>query len=309
MKTTIRAVALSEDKKVILKEVNLEDIKVPVKATLNIDGSTDNTGIAIVRESDGALYYSCSFKREKQETPVQYKIRLKEAVKKILLNNRVIERVYYEEPFMGYVTSIANLMMLRTFVEELVIENEDTLGHVKHKEINNMKWKKEFLNPDKVPQGTELQKEAVRRRMLNYLPFLEPITQDEIDAYAMGFVATVKIKNGEEYQLESKKKAKPFKYEVLFAGGDSDDDIMGYLMEIYNGPKEILANGITLEEIKSRVNFEKAIYENMGSDDRLLIIKFSSNTHGNVILEHRIGNLAATYKYIYALVWRKNRKR
>ena len=43
-------------------------------------------------------------------------------------------------------------------------------------------------------------------------------------------------------------------------------------------------------------------------DDKILIIKFSSKHHGNIVLEHRIGQLAAQYEYIYAIVWRVTRK-
>ena len=63
-----------------------------------------------------------------------------------------------------------------------------------------------------------------------------------------------------------------------------------------------------MTEINGTVNFEKHIYSSMGSDDKVLIIKFPSSTHGDVILKHKIGNLSYEYSYIYAVVWRKARK-
>ena len=81
------------------------------------------------------------------------------------------------------------------------------------------------------------------------------------------------------------------------------------LYDVYKGPAKLLENGISFTEIDGKTNFEKHIYNTMGSDDdKLLIIKFSSKHHGNIVLQHRIGNLAAQYSYLYALVWRVTRK-
>lgn len=308
MKITIRTPDINKEKQIILRQITQENIMVKEKAVISIDGSTSNTGLSIIRESDGALYYSCALTREDKETPVQFKVRLKRFVQDILVRNRLIETVYYEEPFVGHITAVANLMMLRTFIEELIFEQEPTFDYIKHSEINNLKWKKDFLAPDKVPQGTELQKKAVRDKLLGYLPFLKDLTEDEIDSYAMGWCAVAKKREGIEDALESKKKARAFKYNISFSGADSDDDVLQELMEIYKGPQVVLENGIEFKEIPGRVNFNKQVYEFMGGEDKLLIIKFSSNHHGNLILEHKIGHLASQYDYLYALVWRKTRK-
>ena len=81
------------------------------------------------------------------------------------------------------------------------------------------------------------------------------------------------------------------------------------LWDIYAGPESILQNGIRLTEIDSKTKFEQHIFETMGDDDALIIVKFSSKHHSNLVLEHRIGNLSAMYDYIYAVVWRVARKR
>lgn len=312
MKLTIREPRMLQNGGIIMTEVPLEDIKVDNYSILSIDGSTTNSGLAIHREYDGALLYSIKATRDSSgETPVHYKIRLKRAVMDILKRNKYITQVYYEEPVIANITAVANLFMLRTFVEEMIIENEPEFDYIKHYEISNMRWKKEFLAPDKVPQGTDNQKKAVRAKMEGYLPFLNAVSQDEIDAICMGWVATQYMRDdkGGGEALKSKKKAKPFKYNIEFIGADEDDNMLVELWDIYKGPKKLLENGISFTEIDRKTNFDKHVYDTMGAeDDKLLIIKFSSKHHGDLILKHKVGNLSAQYEYLYALVWRVTRK-
>lgn len=292
-----------------LKKIDLNKISIGYSSIMSIDGSTSTTGISILRREDGAVQYTGAFTREDGETPVHYKVKLKEAVRDILIKNKLLEAVIYEEPFIGYASSVKNLMMLRTFVEEILVENEEQLAYVTHKEVPNKKWKRLFLSPDKVPTGTEQEKSAVRNKLLKSLPFMESVTQDEIDSMAMGFVATVLMNKGEADELEAKKKAKPFKYNVEFIGADVDEVFLEEFMSLYKGPKSILENGIYLKEIKTREDFNKSLYEAMGGEDKVIILKFSSNSHGNLILEHRLGLIASEYDYIYAICYRATRKR
>ncbi len=310
MKIRIRQPDLDKSGNIVLVDKSLESTKVDTVCIMAIDGSTTNTGVAILRESDGALLFTCSFAREKNtnETPVQYKVRLKKAINTILTNNTLIQSVYYEEPFIGYASSVPNLMMLRTFIEELIVENEPLLDYLKHIEINNKKWKKLFLAPDKCPTGTDAEKAAVRKKLEGYMPFLSVVSQDEIDAISMGFIAAVNIKNGTDEDLESKKKPKPFQYNIAFIGADEDDDMLLEFGDIYDGPNYLLENGINLTTCKGTEDFNKHVYKEMGNEDKVLIIKYDSKKHGNLTLQYRIGHLAATYKYIYAIVWRKSRK-
>lgn len=308
MITKVRMIGLGINDQAQLVEISPDKIVCANKSIISIDGSTSNTGIGILRESDGALLYSLSCSRENGESPVRYKIQLKKLVEQIVKNNRNIENIYYEEPCIGYATAVSNLFMLRAFIEELKIENEPDLDYIHNVEINNMKWKSLFLAPAKCPQGTDLQKKAVRDKLQMYIPLLAGVTQDEIDAIAMGFVATTQLRNGTESALQSKKAVKAFKYEVRFIGAEEDDDMLQEFYDVYNGPQVLLQNGIKLSEIPSRARFDKHIYETMGQEDKILILKFPSNKQGNVILEHKIGHLAANFSYIYAIVWRKNRK-
>lgn len=307
MKETIRQLEVFNGK-VVMTNKTISEVKVSSECIMSIDGSTSNTGVAIIRKADSALQFSCAFKREEGETPVQYKVRLKKKIEGIILNNTLIEHIYYEEPFVGYASSVANLMMLRTFVEELIVENEPVLNYIKHKEINNKKWKKLFLLPEKCPIGTDLEKKAVKDKLLKYMPALDGISQDEIDAIAMGMVANAKILDNSEDELQSKKKTRPFKYNIKFIGANEDEDMMLEFGDVYNGPSYLLENGITLTTVKGTENFDKHIYKEMGDSDKVLIVKFDSSKHCNVVLQYKIGALSAMYDYIYAIVWRLSRK-
>lgn len=316
MKITIRQpdVKITADGKreYVLVEKSLDDIQVKTSSIISIDGSTTNTGLAILREDNGGLLYSCSFSRDgsskEPESPVRYKVRLKQAVQKILERNQLIDKIYYEEPFIGYASAAPNLMMLRTFIEELIIENEPRFDYLKHVEINNKKWKKLFLAPDKMPTGTEAEKKAVRTKLEGFMPFLKDVTQDEIDAISMGFVATTHIRLHTDDELSSQKKPRPFQYNIKFIGANEDDDMLLEFSDVYSGPDYLLENGLAITTCKGTEDFNKHVYKHMGSEDKVLIIKYDSSKHGNLTLQYKIGHLAASYDYIYAIVWRKARK-
>lgn len=308
MKYKVREVCLFADNTVGLRCVEPDAVAIKTPSIMSIDGSTTNTGIAIARLQDGALYNSISCAREDKETPVQYKVRLKRFIKDIITANREITHIVYEEPFIGYAESIKNLFMLRTFIEEIIVEDEPRYDYINHFEMNNKKWKKLFLEPEKLPSNSELEKELVRKKILKYLPFMKDVSQDEIDAYAMGFVSANILKTGTVDELKSKKKASAFKYEIQFIGAIDDEYVMDEFYDVYRGPEKILKGGIHFYEVSGRERLDKKIYESMGQEDKLLLMKFSSKTHGNIILQHKIGHLASEFPYIYAIVWRKNRK-
>lgn len=308
---SVKQPIMGNNNNVELKQVSASDIHVDQYCILAIDGSTTNSGLAIMRETDGAIIYIMNAKREKDETPVQYKVRLKREVKNILLANKLINQVYYEEPVVANISSVRNLFMLRAFIEEIMVEEEPTFNYLKYYEVANTKWKSLFLAPDKVPSGTENQKKAVRNKLELLLPFVKCVTQDEIDALCLGYVATQLLKRniaaGEE--LKSKKKPRAFKFSCDFVGADSDDEALIELSENFNGPKKLLEKlEVHMTDLGNRESFDKHVYEVMGDDDKILIIKFPSKYHGDVVLKYRIGMLAQQYDYIYAAVWRNTRK-
>jgi hypothetical protein len=255
-----------------------------------------------LRASDGGLVASIAFKREK-ENPVKYKVMLKAKIYELISNNKNIVKVYYEEPFVGYVSAAKRLFMLSTFMEELKYENEPELDYLQVFEINNLKWKKDFLDPIKCPQGTKLQKEYVRNKLIGSLPFLSEITQDEVDAISMGYAT---ISKGTE---EKPSKVHEFKYNVEFVGADDDEPVIDDILRMDGIPDIVKSNGVVFKRLAERRSFDKQIFEIMGSDDKLLILKFSSDKYGNIILQHRLGMLASEYDFIYAAVWRARRKK
>lgn len=305
MKLTVRQPYMNQDGSVAIGNIKLEDIRIQNYAILSIDGSTTNSGLSIVREADGALITSISAEREKKvEEPVRYKIRLKRAVTDLLRRNKFIQTIVYEEPVVHHINAVANLYMLKSFIDEIIIENEPEFDYIKHYDVPNTRWKKEWLAPDKMKQKTEEQKKQIRDKFEQLFPFFKDITQDEIDAYAMGW-ATAKV--GVE-NIRIKPKTRPFKFEVRFLGANTDDALESDLFEVYDGPSQLKERDIMFKEIDRRANFEKSIYDLMSDEDKIIIIKFSTKYHGNIMLQYEIGELAATYDYIYAVVWRRTRK-
>lgn len=289
----------------VLAPISMEQINIPVSALMSIDGSTTITGVAILRNGDGALMCVMAFTREEGESPVRYKVQLKRAIESILRANPNINKTYYEEPFIGRATAAPNLFMLRTFIEEMVIENEPEFDYLLRTEVNNKTWKRLFLKPDKCPTGSEIEKAAVKKKLLAALPFLDgSVTQDEIDAIAIGFVAATAL----EGEKLSSSHITPFKYNTKFIGANDDESAFDDILNIWEGPKSVIENGISYIQIKARTNFEKQVFTAMGSEDKLVIVRYNSDDHANITLKHNIGALAANHTYIYAFIWRKTRK-
>lgn len=290
---------------------NIDEINLDYECILSIDGSTDITGMAIIRRRDKEVQYFLQFEREgTQENPVAFKVKMKKEITKLLLNNKItIRYVYYEEPYFGFAPASKNLMMLRTFIEEIKFENEEDLKNLIYTEINNNKWKRLFLYPEVISNNTELDKKAVRDKIEYLYPYAKELTQDEIDAFAMGLVAVTELEDGNKESLKSKKKSRGFQYNIEFIASDYKDIVLEEVLDSKIVPREVMMNGIAFIDGNTRKNFDQLIYENMEDDDKLLIIEFNSNRHGNIILKHNIGYLAADNDILFALVWRKTRKR
>lgn len=311
MLITVREAVVGLDGKTTLQEIDKEQMRADQSCTMAIDCSSNSTGIALQTEKDATLKFSVSLIRETGETPVQYKVRYKSFVKEVLRRNRDIQTVFYEEPFIGHPTAVASLYMLRSSLEELKVEYEEEFGNIDVAMISNSKWKGMLFDgePGWARGGTSEQKKLIRKKMEEYMPFLSVVTEDEVDAAAMGRVCTLHLKNGTAEELESKPKPVPFLFESEFLGGDCDEAIFQGLLDACKIPDRVLENGIVFDHLKPRANFKKTVYELMGEDDKLLIIRFPSDKHANVTLEYRIGHIAYSHSYIYAVIWRKYRKR
>lgn len=311
MEIIVRKPVINQETKFVeFTEIPLEQVKVDEPSLMSIDGSTTCSGISILNDK-GYIIYSMAFKRDKEEneTPVQYKVKFKRKIYQILSNNPKITQVYYEEPFLGYAEAAKVLMMLRTSVEELIAEHDPDLNYLSLTEVSNKKWKKIYLAPEKCPTGTEAEKKAVRDKMVKELPLMETVTQDEIDAAAMGFVALWKTESHRQSELSSSKKVRPFQYKVEFIGANDDSGLFEELGYIFSENKlsEEFIDTLDIYELDGKGNFDNYVYNAIGNEDKIVILKFRSKHYGNIILKYRIGNLATEYDYIYAVCWRKNR--
>lgn len=276
---------------------------------LSIDGSTTNTGMALVRKHDGKLLALFSLSREKTgetpESPVRYKVMLKKFLEQLFAINPAITEVYYEEPFIGYAGAAKNLLMLRTSIDELKIENEPTFDYISYTEYNNLSWKSILLG--KCPAGTEAQKQAVKEHFITHYPILRNISQDEYDA--LGLATAIYMTYRDPSLAPQKKKATPFKYEVSFHGARDNDDFFDFFNDVYKGPRKLLENGIKLVTLPANCNFDNTVYKSMGENDLILVLSFPSSSHGDIILQHKLGQLSKNYPVIYAIAYRKSRKK
>ena len=309
MKVTYRLVAVSRQNKLELIDVPEEKFKVTMQAVMSIDGSTTCTGIAILEKRSGSLLATLAVERTDGESQVRYKVEYKKLLTRLLRENE-IHSIFYEEPFIQYAEAAKALFLIRSSVEELVIENEPEFNHIEYVEVNNKRWKKLLLGEGKCPTGRELEKAAVKAEVTRQLPFMSRVTQDEIDATGLGFVAVTQLKKGEEKELASKKKPKPFKYNIEFIGADNDDEFYTEFFDVLHElkiPAAVQDNGSSIVSIPGTGIFENHLYKAMGDEDKILVIKFKSKHHSNVVLEYRIVDLTVNNEYIYAIVWRKSR--
>lgn len=278
------------------------------RCILGIDASSTNTGISIVG-AEGSLLYTMALHREDKESPVEFKLKYKEFMRSLIETNLNIEKIWYEEHFIGYAEAAKILFMLRSTIEEIIIEDK---LHISYNEMSNKKWKKylfQMCNYGKCPSGTDLEKKAVRECLLAQMPGLDGITQDEFDSLGVTMVALMYGSTGD---LESKKKPKKFNYEVKFFGGDEEDD-SDFFLQYGDGtgivPKKLVEENCIFYELNGREKFDNAIYRQLCDDDVPLILKFKSSKYGDIVLRNEIGYLSDSYENIYAVVWRKTRKR
>lgn len=295
----------------VLACVSEEDLyRIKRKVIVGIDGSTSNSGITLLDASSGVFLSSISLARGSDESAVRYKVEFKKFLTRIM-ENLNIDTIFYEQPFLSTSFTNANtvkaLFMLRSSIEEIKIENEPKFDNIQHIEVPNTKWKSAILG--KVPTGTDKQKKAVQDYILDSLPMLEPLTEDEFDSTGIAFAGFRSKSTGSVHVLEAKKKYRPFSYNVEFIGAEDDEEFIDdYMDNVYHYkiPKQVLENGVTLIEISGRGLFDNHVYDCMADDDKVIILKFSSKHHSNVVLQYRLASIAQS-PYIYAIIWRKSR--
>lgn len=309
MEIITRAVVLEENK-LNIKEIEYLGYNFNTPVVMAIDGSTTCTGIAFVTKETGQLVGTMALIRNKEtETQVRYKIAYKKIIRDIL-DKYEIRHIYYEEPFIGYAEAAKALFLLRSSIEEIIVEYEPKYDYVEYKEVNNKRWKSILLGEGNCPNNSELEKAAIKKIVCDSLPFMDKVTQDEIDATGLGFVATTRLREGNDESLESIKKLTKFVYNVEFIGADNKEEMLDQLLEnidSYKIPNTVIDNGIKIVDIPGSGLFDNYVYKNMMGIDKILVLGFSSKHHANMIVRHKVGYLIQGNEKVYAIVWRKSR--
>ena len=302
---------------------------------LGIDGSSSNTGISVINTVTRSLVGTIAVSRDDGEDFVQYKLKLKGVIKRLMDGNiKILKNIFYEEPFVGFTSATEVLMAIRTTVREIMLEHAPVYDHIGYKEINNQRWKKVFLAPMKVPAGTDNQKAAVRDKVCKMFgncimtttkvkgqDVVVPIfTEDEFDSIGIGIAVLIASANGDSDELLSKKKARPFKYNIEYIPIYSDDldSAEEYIMMNYSDhldemqiPQQVRNAGVSISQLNGRGAFDKHIYELMGSDDKLVIVAFKAGKYVDAVIRNGRNDLCKEYgpeDYMIAVVWRKARK-
>lgn len=312
MKVEIRQVV----EKGILDVATLEKVRVEGgEYILGIDASTTCTGVVIYSRDLRKPVWSLAVKREETESKVRYKLKLKQLLEYILQNNPSIKYSEYEEPFVEYVESASDLLALAPMVDEIIIENEPALDYLRHELVPNKRWKKAFLG-NKLPSGSALEKRAITEEVYRLYPYLcatngkgtrlHFLTQDERDAVGICVAKDLELR-GEVTELKSVK-VKPFKYEIDFVGGDSFDDAIEYMNKLKAIPAVVRANGFIMAELKRGDKFDTKIMQSIQNDDIIAIIAFNTEVAGNLYVKYKLADYKQ-YETVYAIVWRKNRKK
>lgn len=297
-----------------------------------IDGSSARTGIAFIDYVGETLLGTIAVERNAKEDYVDYKVRLKSTLKRCMDKHiKVLKRIFYEEPFVGFVSATKVLMTIRTTVSEIKLENSPIYNDIKYAEVSNTKWKKIFLYPNKVPSDSKLQKLAVQEKVDVIFGSMVKdgtdgghriFTEDECDAIGLGIACLKTLKQGfDEQELISKMKPRPFKYNIQFLVATADDQSEAELRgaeaffdysPTWKIPQSVIDNGISILTLNGRGLFDKQIFEAMGQDDKVLLVSFKGGKYVNVIIENKRTELCREYddnEYIIAFVWRVSRKR
>lgn len=289
------------------KWVLVDKVLIDNDVIIAIDGSTSNTGVSII-SLNGSLLYTIALSKEEADA-VEYKIKYKKFMSDIITSNKnFIKHIWYEEHFIGYAEAAKALFMLRSSIKEIIIENELS---IQYSEVSNKRWKKylfKMCGQQYHSRNTDEEKAEIKKCISSEIPSVsECVTQDEIDSIGIGMVAIV---YGNVEQLESEGKPSKFKYEAKFFSASDDDEFM---MQYGDGtgiiPKSLIGKGCIYYELNGREKFDNAIYKKLNGIDLPLILVFPSNKYGNIILENRIAELADESDYIYAVIYRKTRKK
>ena len=300
---------------------------------IGVDGSSTCTGIAIMAQPRVLIGTGTFVRQEvnrKREDFVEYKVRLKVELRKLLLSTLgKIKYIWYEEPFIGYSEATEVLMAIRTTIKEIMIEHKDQLAGIKYEEVNNKRWKRIFLGMHgrKLPIGSEAEKAAIADVLKGLLVYDNRydtrccVVQDEMDACGIVSAGWESVRTNT--CLESKKAVHKFKFNIHFeVYDDTPQDVEQYIcttlndaIEDYKIPRKVVDNGVIISILNGRKLFDNIVYETMQDNDELLILIYNATKYANILFQygadqgiaeqlHDFGN----NQTIVAYVWRKTRK-
>lgn len=302
-------------------ECGLNNIKLDVlsKYIVGIDAATNHSGICIFNTTKRVPAYVVNADSDVDKYKgnrsvrefVRYKLEFKQLMKNILINNRQIEHVVYEEPIINQPVAVAPLFGLAPTIEEIIVEEEEVLGNLSFEFVSNKTWKKVLLG-SKMParSNSEAEKKAVKAYLVEVNERFDIFSEDATDSIGIAYAKDKEL-HGECRDIKVQKKQTAFEYNAYFFGEDVDDfeeamDIYTQLDEI---PKVVRANGYKLVEMYKTDDFDQLIYNSMDGLDIPLIVKTESKFRGmgKIILRHSLVE-EKKHKYIYAIIWRKRRK-
>lgn len=265
---------------------------------LGLDGSTSRSGVCLMSVG-GRLGFVCAVVRG-SESMVEYKIYLKKFLAE-LIGKHEIKHTAYEEPFVGFAGDAKGLYMMASSLEEIAAETGMPFSVVA---VNNKRWKKQFTQK-KVQGGSDVQKKAVRAKVIELVPALAVLENnkndyDESDAFGITSYLAACVREDVLESMKSQGKPRKFGYDLQLVGGALTAEEVSKLVD---KPRK---DGTFVENISSRRNFDLAVYTLMTGRDAVLVLYFKSGKFGDIMLKHKAGDLAANNDVITAIVTRKS---
>lgn len=292
------------DENIKIEIEKIKDIEINEESILGVDCSATCTGITVLGLNSQKPLYTIACHRSNDETSVRYKVYLKMFMKNVLLLNKDhISDIFYEEPFIGkYVESSMVLISLKTFIPEILIENENEINKViEFHEISNKSWKKDLLG-SKLPVGTEEEKNAIAEKIDRTYKCYVGLTQDEHDSYGIAKYGA-NILYGKSESKEKYKKG--YALEGEFIGAENDDMAIAEYQYIRSSvPKRLRDKIVEKIDIDKKHDVEDEVYRALNGIDTVILAKFIPKEQGRILLKYQLGELTNS-SYIYWYVWRK----
>lgn len=282
----------------------IQEIEVIDSVVMGVDCSTTCTGVTIYSVAKKEPIYTFACKRSDNELAVRYKVYLKSFMTALILQIKSkLSDIYYEEPFVGqYVESSMTLISMRTFIPEILIENEDKLNRViEFHEVNNKSWKRDLLD-GKVPSSTELEKKAIADKINKLYSCYKELTQDEHDSLGIAMYGIHTLQGSAELKV---KYNKGYALSGQFIGADSDTVAYNELEYVLDDiPKRLKDAEIKLVNVGKKQDVEDEVYKALHQKDIIILAKFVPQEHGRMLLKYQLGELTNS-DFIYWYVWRK----